>query len=403
MGSVGSTFSDMMGNMLREVQSAVFKKTIAEPIAGSITSFLPKLFNSGGLVHLAGGGALKRDRVAAMLEPGEFVIRKEAAKKLGMSKLKEMNSGIKPDPLAMLIAQFGGSKVQRLVPGGMGKGDPGVGTAGQHAGTSAAGPGSDGPPGQQGGKTTAQSVQDMVNAAARASLGRRAGRSQAPTDLTGGLFGKSTSERAMANPTQDQLDQIGIDAKARDDAKAARDAEFAARNKAVAKAVIGLGLNLAVPAQFGKIAGFANTTAGLFGKDVGSQVTGQQGITGQVGQALGLQDDEEGEMASGGLVHMAAGGAMKRDRVPALLEPGEFVIRKPMAKAIGGAALGQMNSTGKMTPGDVSVNINNSGSPKDVSVGTPKFNGDKYVIDIVTRDLRNNGALRKSLRGGSAG
>ena len=107
--------------------------------------------------------------------------------------------------------------------------------------------------------------------------------------------------------------------------------------------------------------------------------------------------------AGGGLIHMAAGGAMKRDRVPALLEPGEFVIRKPMAKAIGGAALGQMNSTGKMTPGDVSVNINNSGSPKDVSVGTPKFNGDKYVIDIVTRDLRNNGALRKSLRGGSAG
>ena len=67
--------------------------------------FLPKLFNSGGLVHLA-AGTLKRDRIPAMLEPGEYVIRKEAAKKLGMSKLAAMNSGITPDPLALLIARF---------------------------------------------------------------------------------------------------------------------------------------------------------------------------------------------------------------------------------------------------------------------------------------------------------
>jgi len=85
-----------------------------------------------------------------------------------------------------------------------------------------------------------------------------------------------------------------------------------------------------------------------------------------------------------------------------MLEPGEFVIRKPMAKAIGGKALGAMNATGAMTPGNVSVNINNQGSPKQAQVSAPKFNGDKYVIDIVTRDLRNNGSLRKSLRGGSA-
>ena len=37
------------------------------------------------------------------------------------------------------------------------------------------------------------------------------------------------------------------------------------------------------------------------------------------------------------------------------------------------------------------------------SASEPKFDGEKFVIDIVTRDLRNNGPIRKSLRGGGAG
>ena len=91
-----------------------------------------------------------------------------------------------------------------------------------------------------------------------------------------------------------------------------------------------------------------------------------------------------------------AAGGLVRDRVPAMLEPGEFVIRKPMAKALGGAVLNQMNSTGK--PPEVSVNVNNSGAPKDVSVKPPKMNGDKVIIDLITRDLKNNGAIKKSMR-----
>ena len=95
---------------------------------------------------------------------------------------------------------------------------------------------------------------------------------------------------------------------------------------------------------------------------------------------------------------MASGG-MLRDRVPALLEPGEFVIRKPAAKAIGGPALGAMNATGKMG-GDVSINIQNEGSPKDAEAQQPRFDGEKFVIDVVMRDLSNNGPIRKSLRAG---
>ena len=100
----------------------------------------------------------------------------------------------------------------------------------------------------------------------------------------------------------------------------------------------------------------------------------------------------------GGPVKMASGG-MLRDRVPALLEPGEFVIRRPAAKAIGGPALGAMNATGKM-PGDVSINIQNEGSPKDAEAQQPRFDGEKFVIDVVMRDLNNNGPIRKSLRAG---
>lgn len=108
----------------------------------------------------------------------------------------------------------------------------------------------------------------------------------------------------------------------------------------------------------------------------------------------------EGNMsAAGGIVKMAAGG-MLRDRVPALLEPGEFVIRKASAKAAGGPALNALNATGKM-PGAVSINIQNEGQPKDAEQSEqPRFDGEKFVVDVVLRDLSNNGPIRKSLRAG---
>ena len=103
----------------------------------------------------------------------------------------------------------------------------------------------------------------------------------------------------------------------------------------------------------------------------------------------------------GPVKHMAAGGyAGLRDRVPALLEPGEFVIRRPAAMAIGGQTLNQMNATGQTAPGNVMVNVNNQGTSQEV-VGTPKVsvNGRDMIVDIVVRDIQNNGPIRKTLRG----
>jgi hypothetical protein len=97
----------------------------------------------------------------------------------------------------------------------------------------------------------------------------------------------------------------------------------------------------------------------------------------------------------------ASGGyASRRDSVPALLEPGEFVVRRPAAMAIGGEVLRQMNATGQVGPGNVTVNVQNLGTSQSV-VGTPKVsvNGRDLIIDVVVKDIQNNGAIRKTLRG----
>ena len=166
------------------------------------------------------------------------------------------------------------------------------------------------------------------------------------------------------------------------------------------------------------------TTMDLFGLVAGAGVLGKtaKGLSGMYSAAKAgfkaksvmdeienkgfkdtLDDFERQSMqqnaAGGAIRHMAGGGSVNtRDRVPALLEPGEFVIRRPMAKAIGGQALNQMNSTGR--PPQISVNLNNSGAPKSVDVQPPRINGDKIILDIITRDMRNNGSMRKALRRG---
>ena len=115
--------------------------------------------------------------------------------------------------------------------------------------------------------------------------------------------------------------------------------------------------------------------------------------------------------AGGGPVHLAAGGSVRhmadggqvnalRDRVPAMLEPGEFVIRKNSAKSIGRSKLGQMNATGSAGMGNIEFNIVNEGAAKQAEQqGPPKFDADKIIVEVVMRDLENNGPIRKALRG----
>ncbi len=160
---------------------------------------------------------------------------------------------------------------------------------------------------------------------------------------------------------------------------------------------------------FGKIGNVFSDVFSSIGSIGSSVFRGIGGILSNIGSSFGLGGTGGGILGmvgglfgfnSGGLVHMAQGGMM-RDRIPAMLEPGEFVIRRPMAKAIGGSALGAMNATGQLPQQPVVVNIKNEGTPQEAQAERPRVDADKIVVDIVTRDLRNNGPIRQSLRGGS--
>ncbi len=156
---------------------------------------------------------------------------------------------------------------------------------------------------------------------------------------------------------------------------------------------------------FGKIGSWFTNLFGQGGfiSKLFSGLFGQGGIlSGLFKGILGLFGF--GGFAQGGLVHLAQGGAatasaLRRDRIPAMLEPGEFVIRRPAARAIGVPALQSLNATGQTSSGAPIININNNGTPKDVQTSEPRFDGEKYVIDIVMRDIANNGPIRRSLRG----
>jgi len=148
-------------------------------------------------------------------------------------------------------------------------------------------------------------------------------------------------------------------------------------------------------------AGLGALAGGLIGGPAGSVVGSIVGmIAGQGIKMLAGSLFGPGAAAGGPVRRMASGGAL-RDRVPAMLEPGEFVIRKPMAKAIGGPALNAMNAHGTMPNNpNVVVNMNNTGTAQE-SEGKPRVSvtPEAIIVDIVTRDMQNNGPIRRSIRG----
>ena len=74
-----------------------------------------------------------------------------------------------------------------------------------------------------------------------------------------------------------------------------------------------------------------------------------------------------------------------------------------MVNKIGTNNLMSMNATGAMPEGGgaPTINISNEGTPKNAEASAPKFDGEKYVIDIMLRDFENNGPVRRSMRAGA--
>jgi hypothetical protein len=96
----------------------------------------------------------------------------------------------------------------------------------------------------------------------------------------------------------------------------------------------------------------------------------------------------------------SSGGLVGRDSVQAMLEPGEFVLRKQAVDRMGIDSAIRLNSTGDVG-GDieVEVNVNNMGTAQ-TTVSTPEVrreNG-KIIVDIILEDLRNNGPIQRQIR-----
>lgn len=113
--------------------------------------------------------------------------------------------------------------------------------------------------------------------------------------------------------------------------------------------------------------------------------------------------------ASGGLVggtsswarFAAGGGVMMRDRVPSLLEPGEFVMKKASVDSIGRGALERMNATGRSSGGatNIKVQVENQGNPKEAEQGETQMDGETAIVKLILKDLNSNGPIRRSIRG----
>jgi hypothetical protein len=107
-------------------------------------------------------------------------------------------------------------------------------------------------------------------------------------------------------------------------------------------------------------------------------------------------------LASGGLIDSSYKQFKGlRDSVSAMLEPGEFVLRKPIVDKLGVDTLNKVNAGSGDFGGDVSVevNINNNGTPANVTA-TPEIrreNG-KIIVDVILEDIRTNGPIRQQIR-----
>ena len=74
-----------------------------------------------------------------------------------------------------------------------------------------------------------------------------------------------------------------------------------------------------------------------------------------------------------------------------------IVDKNQTNNAIGDAVMSTA-ANNKNTSPNVGLVVNNSGTPKEVQTSKPRFDGDKYIVDVIMRDLQNNGPIRKTLR-----
>lgn len=382
--SAKDAFRQFLFSLATEIQKAVVKRTITDPIVtaiGSVTDNVLKSFagfslpgvlgSRSGPLYSAIGGSVKnyavgggvdggRDRVPALLEPGEFVIRRPAAQALGEDMLKMLNAMGPNKGKKFKLFDLGGGAFD----------------------------------GYQGADSSSFGGYDGFSGVNDASIGL--------SDVTRESFATNMD---FMNAVTRATDTINSDYLSGANTLSASidtfDYEAAGVSKATgmfADIVNSITKSILDPANFSTPLAFGITPTALYGIAY---------ALGRLFKGEPLTDkdfdysypDRDFKSIGGMVKHMAIGGSV-RDRIPALLEPGEFVLRRPAAMAIGGAVLNQMNANGQLPVGNVSVNVINQGTPQAVQ-GQPVVSrqGENIIIDLVVKDIKNNGPIRQTLKG----
>lgn len=99
---------------------------------------------------------------------------------------------------------------------------------------------------------------------------------------------------------------------------------------------------------------------------------------------------------NGGYVRSFHRGGLARDEIPAVLQAGEYVMSRR-----GVAALDKINN-GNVGKGDMNVSINvenQTGQQVSMENQGARFDGERYVVNVILKNLNSNGALRNAFAG----
>lgn len=137
----------------------------------------------------------------------------------------------------------------------------------------------------------------------------------------------------------------------------------------------------------------AQSIIGVFTGSSSPSATGTNvgGTSGQIGIAHtgGLI------MHTGGYVPRFHVGGLSSDEVPAILQKGEYVVSRKGVAALDRINQGDIGYRGALP---VHVNITNPpGQKADVEKINATFDGEKYIVGVVLKNIESNGALRHTL------
>jgi ribosomal protein L12E/L44/L45/RPP1/RPP2 len=158
-------------------------------------------------------------------------------------------------------------------------------------------------------------------------------------------------------------------------------------------------------AKNGQIGGWIGDLFGTNGPQIAAtQNTSLSALTSS-GNALSSFDGlSYAGYASGG--YTGPGG---RNDPAGIVHAGEFVINAASTRKLGLGFLSRLNgyadgglvggATPAMAAPSFAVQISNNGTPQQVQSSSARFDGDKYVISVVTSDLKRNGPISKAMKG----